>query len=59
MESNDPTITSKERAEFYERWLNNAREFSRKIELRLGHPIALDAILAADREELEKRGSLE
>jgi len=55
MESNPPTLPPKERADFFERWLSNARDFSRQIELRLGSQIDLDALLAADREELEQR----
>jgi hypothetical protein len=57
MESNDPTFAPKERTQFFEHWLANARDFSRQIELRPGAPIGVDAILAADREKLEKRGS--
>jgi hypothetical protein len=38
----------------FKRWLANARDFSYQIELRLGVPIEVDAILAADREELER-----
>jgi len=55
MESNIPTLTPKERAEYFERWLANAWDFSHQIELRLGSQIDVDALLAADREELEQR----
>jgi len=58
MESNIPTLTPKERAEYFERWLANARDLSRQIELRLGAPIDVDAILAADHKELEQRVDL-
>lgn len=49
------TFDPKERAEYFARWLANARDFSCQIELRLGAPIDLDAILAVDRDELEQR----
>lgn len=55
MEIAIPTLIPKERAEYFERWLTNAQEFSRRIEQRLGSQIDVDAILAADREELEQR----
>lgn len=55
MESNTPNLNPKERAEYFKRWLANARDLSRQIELRLGAPIDVDAILAVDREELEQR----
>jgi hypothetical protein len=55
MEIAIPTLIPKERAEYFERWLANAQEFSRRIELRLGSQIDVDTLLAADREELEQR----
>lgn len=55
MESNTPNLNPKERVEYFKRWLANARDLSRQIELRLGAPVDVDAILAADREELEQR----
>lgn len=59
MDSNTPTLNPKERTGYFKRWLANAWDLSRQIELRLGAPIDVDAILVADREELEKRGSLD
>lgn len=54
MKNEIPAIP-KDRAEYFKRWLANARDLSRQIELRLGGPIDVDAILAADRQELEQR----
>ncbi len=55
MESTIPALTPKERAEYFEHWLAYARDFSRQIKLRLGSQIEVDAVLAADREDLEQR----
>jgi hypothetical protein len=54
MESEIP-VTPKDRAEYFKRWLASARDLSRQIELRIGAPIDIDAILATDRQELEQR----
>ena len=55
MDDYEQLLRSENRANDIQGWLTQARALASQIETRRGRPVDVDAILAADREDLENR----
>jgi prevent-host-death family protein len=55
MDDYERLLRSENRANEVQAWLNQARALASQIETRRGQPMGVDAILSADREDLESR----
>jgi prevent-host-death family protein len=55
MSDYEQLLRSENRATDIQKWLADTRALSNKIEKRRGQPVDVDAILSADRDDLEQR----
>lgn len=55
MDDYEQLLRSENRASDIQAWLTQARALASQIENRRGQPVDVDAILSADREDLENR----
>lgn len=55
MEDYEQLLRNENRANDIQGWLTQARTLASQIESRRGQPVDVDALLSADREDLEKR----
>ena len=55
MDDYEQLLRSENRATDIQKWLTSAHALSTMIEKRRGQPVDVDAILAADRDDLEQR----